>query len=51
MGPNSVMLGTLSADNTKTNGYVTFTLSAGDNASYTSEQLNIQKGYDFDDTL
>ena len=51
LGPNSVMLGTLSADAQKTNGYVTFTLSADDNASYTSEQLNIQKGYDFDDTI
>lgn len=51
LSPNSVMLGTLSADNTKTNGYVTFTLSAGDNANYTTENLIIQKGYDFDDTL
>lgn len=39
-------LGTLSADADKTNGYVTFTLSAGDNASYTQETLSVDKGYD-----
>lgn len=38
-------------DAQKTNGYVTFTLSSDDNASYTSEKLAIEKGYDFNDTL
>ena len=38
-------------DAEKTNGYVTFTLSSDDNASYTSEKLAIEKGYDFNDTL
>lgn len=38
-------------DAEKLNGYVTFTLSADDNASYTSEKLDIQKGYDFSDTI
>ena len=33
-------------DDDKTNGYVTFTLSSDDNASYTSEKLDIEKGYD-----
>ena len=33
-------------DDDKTNGYVTFTLSANDNASYTNEKLDIEKGYD-----
>lgn len=46
LDPNSVMLGTLSADAEKTNGYITFTMSAGDNASSTSENLDIEKGYD-----
>lgn len=46
LSPESVTLGGLSADPVKTNGYVTFTLSAGDNASYTSEKLDIEKGYD-----
>ena len=41
----------IEADAEKTNGYVTFTLSAGDEASYTSEKLGIEKGYDFSDTL
>lgn len=46
LSPESVTLGGLSADPDKTNGYVTFTLSAGDNASYTGEKLDIEKGYD-----
>lgn len=33
-------------DEDKTNGYVTFTLSSGDNASYTQETLSVDKGYD-----
>lgn len=46
LSPESVTLGTLSADSDKTNGYVTFTLSAGDNASYTQDTLSVDKGYD-----
>lgn len=46
LSPESVTLGTLSADADKTNGYVTFTMSATDNASYTSEKIDIEKGYD-----
>lgn len=44
--PNSVKLGTLSADQIKTNGYVTFTLSASDEASYTSEKLDVETNVD-----
>lgn len=33
-------------DADKTNGYVTFTLSSDDSASYTSEKIDIEKGYD-----
>ena len=46
LNPESVTLGTLSADTEKTNGYVTFTLSSDDNASYTQETLSVDKGYD-----
>lgn len=46
LGPSSVKLGTLSADADKTNGYVTFTLSAGDSASYTQATLDIQHRFD-----
>lgn len=48
LGTNSVKLGTLSADAEKVNGYVTFTLSAGDSASYTSKKVGIEKGYDYE---
>ena len=48
LSPNSVTLGGLSADTEKTNCYVTFTLSSDGNASYTSEKLDIEKGYDVD---
>lgn len=41
--PNSVTLGTLSADSDKTNGYVTFTLSADDNASYKQCDVRVDK--------
>ena len=51
LSPDSITLDGLSADADKTNGYVTFTKSTGDSASYTSENLDIGKGYDFDDTL
>lgn len=44
--PAEVTLGTLSADEGDVNGYTTFTLSAGDNASYTQETLDIQHGFD-----
>lgn len=44
--PAEVTLGTLSADTDDVNGYTTFTLSAGDNASYTQETLDIQHGYE-----
>lgn len=33
-------------DAEKTNGYVTFTLSADDEASYTNQKIDIEKGYD-----
>ena len=33
-------------DAEKTNGYVTFTLSSDDNASYTNQKIDIEKGYD-----
>ena len=42
--PENVTLGGLSADTEKTNGYITFTKSAGDNASYIVENLNIDEG-------
>lgn len=51
LSPDSVTLGGLSADAEKTNGYVTFTKSTSDEASYTSEKIDIQKGFDFDDTI
>lgn len=44
--PAEVTLGTLSADEGDINGYTTFTLSAGDDASYTQEVLDIQHGYE-----
>ena len=34
LNPNEVMLGTLSADAEKTNGYLTFTKASNDNASF-----------------
>ena len=39
-------LGTLSADTDKTNGYVTFTLSSDDNASYKQETLSVDTNVD-----
>lgn len=39
----------MSADSNKTNDYVTFTLSSGDEASYDSHTVNIEHGYDFND--
>lgn len=36
----------ISPDDTGINGYTTFTFSAGDNASYTQETLDIQHGYE-----
>lgn len=44
--PAEVTLGTLSADQDDINGYTTFTLSAGDDASYTQETIDIQHGYE-----
>lgn len=44
--PAEVTLGTLSADEDDVNGYTTFTMSAGDNASYTQETLDIQHAQD-----
>lgn len=44
--PAEITLGTLSADEGDINGYVTFTLSSGDNASYTQATLDIQHGFD-----
>ena len=41
LDPTDVTLGTLSADVDKTNGYVTFTKAAGDEASYTQKKLAI----------
>lgn len=41
----NVTLGTLSADLQKTNGYVTFTISADDNASFVNEKLVVNEGY------
>lgn len=46
LSPDSVTLGGLSADAEKTNGYVTFTLSTDDEASYTQETIDIQHGYE-----
>lgn len=40
---------TLSADADKTNGYVTFTKSSGDDASFKQYGVHIDKGYDFND--
>lgn len=42
LDPADVTLGTLSADSEKTNGYVTFTKAAGDEASYTQKKLEIE---------
>ena len=42
--PKNVTLGGLSADTEKTNGYITFTKSAGDDPSYIVEKLNIDEG-------
>lgn len=39
LDPADVTLGSLSADADKTNGYVTFTAAAGDDASYTQKSL------------
>ena len=44
--PAEVTLGTLSADEGDVNGYTTFTLSAGDDASYTQEIIDIQHAQD-----
>lgn len=41
LDPADVTLGTLSADAEKTNGYVTFTKAAGDEASYTQKKLAV----------
>lgn len=41
LDPADVTLGSLSADADKTNGYVTFTEAAGDDASYTQKKLAI----------
>lgn len=41
LDPADVTLGTLSADAKKTDGYVTFTKEAGDEASYTQKKLAI----------
>ena len=46
MKPAEVSLGTLSADEDNINGYTTFTLSAGDNASYIQETLDIKHAQD-----
>lgn len=43
LDPEDVTLGTLSADAEKTNGYVTFTRSAGDEASM--EMFNLSVDY------
>lgn len=50
LNPDEVNLGTLSADAEKTNGYVTFTESAGDTPSMTVKDVIINRGYDYDDT-
>lgn len=50
LSTEEVNLGTLSADADKTNGYVTFTESAGDTPSMTEKDVIINKGYDYDDT-
>lgn len=44
--PAEVTLGTLSADEGDINGYTTFTFSAGDEATYTQEVLDIQHAQD-----
>ena len=44
--PAEVTLGTLSADEGDVNGYTTFTFSAGDEASYTRDMLDIKHGYE-----
>lgn len=41
LDPEDVTLGSLSADADKTNGYVTFTKAAGDAASYTKLDLDV----------
>ena len=48
--PKNVKLGTLSADTEKTNGYITFTKSAGDDPSYIVEKLNIDEGIEYGTT-
>ena len=45
--PKNVTLGGLSADAEKTNGYITFTKSAGDVPSYIVEKLNIDEGIEY----
>jgi len=42
LDPADVTLGTLSADAKKTDGYVTFTTAASDDASYTQKELAIE---------
>ena len=49
LATNEVTLDNLSADAEKTNGYVTFTESAGDTPSYVSKTISIDKGYDVND--
>ena len=44
--PAEITLGALSADEDDVNGYTTFTMSAGDNASYTQETLDIKHAQD-----
>ena len=51
LSTEEVTLGTLSADADKTNGYVTFTESAGDTPSFVEKTVTINKGYDYDDTV
>lgn len=50
LATNEVMLGTLSADTSKTNGYVTFTEKAGDDPAFIEKDVVVTKGYDYDDT-
>lgn len=45
LSPDSVTLGGLSADAEKTNGYVTFTKSTSDNASFTQLDVQVDKNY------
>ena len=45
LSPSDITLGTLSADADTTNGYVTFTETAGDEASCTQKSLTVDKQY------